>query len=151
MEEEQDDMKIEDLLNYMLALFKNTENSLKREREKLGVIDTELSDLDHFIENRNLKAGEYAKVGKLRKELRQERRQIKYNIDNLNTVKRFTDKYNNKLIVGDLILLKKELEQLEDKHNNPTYVYKTDILQRGGLVDGFSGINSVDNIGVDAY
>ena len=53
MEEEQDDMKIEDLLNYMLALFKNTENSLKREREKLGLIDTELSDLDHFIENRN--------------------------------------------------------------------------------------------------
>lgn len=74
-------MPIEDLMNYMLNLFNNTAKELSEEYEKLSQKDMELSDLDHYIESRNLKAPQLAKVGRLRKTLREERRQIKNNIN----------------------------------------------------------------------
>ena len=85
-------------MQYMLHLFNNTEKELHNEYEKLSQKDMELSDLDHHIENHTLKAYELAKIGKLRKTLRKERREIKNNIDMIEVVKKFTDKYNNKLI-----------------------------------------------------
>ena len=101
-------MPIEDLMNYMLNLFNNTAKELSEEYEKLSQKDMELSDLDHYIENHNLKAPQLAKVGRLRKTLREERRQIKNNIDTIEVIKKFTDKYNNKLITGDIIQYLKE-------------------------------------------
>ena len=148
-QEEQQGLMLDDLLNYMLHLFKETEANLKYEKEKLSEIDKELSDLDHFLENNDLQAGKLSKLGKLRKEIRKERREIKNNIEVLLEVQRFTEKYNKKMIVGDLILLKKNLDILEEKHLNPTYTYRTDILQKGGLIDGNDISNSDDNNGMD--
>lgn len=96
-------MTVKELMNTMLYFFQNVDKDLKFEHEKLSQKDMELSDLDHYIEIHNLKAYQYAKIGRLRKTLREERRQIKYNIEILEVIKRFTDKYNNKLICGDLI------------------------------------------------
>lgn len=121
-------MEVEDLMRYMLELFNNTARELKEEYEKLSQKDMELSDLDHYIEIHKLKAYELAKVGKLRKTLREERRYIKNNIDKIEIIKKFTDKYNNKLITGDIIQNLKEQEKLEKRQLNPSYTYRTDII-----------------------
>lgn len=123
-------INVEDLMKYMLNLFDNTSKDLSAEYDKLSQKDLELCDLDHYIENHKLRGGELAKVGKLRKELREERRQIKYDIAYLEIVKKFTDKYNNKLITGDIIQNLKEQEKLLKKQDNPTYRYRTNVLER---------------------
>lgn len=123
-------MNVEDLMQYMLNLFNNTDKELHEEYEKLSQKDMELSDLDHYIEIHSLKSYELAKVGKLRKTLREERRQIKNNIEKIETIKKFTDKYNNKLITGDIIQNLKEQGTLRKKQENPTYKYRTDIIEK---------------------
>ena len=128
-------MPIEDLMNYMLNLFNNTAKELSEEYEKLSQKDMELSDLDHYIENHNLKAPQLAKVGRLRKTLREERRQIKNNIDTIEVIKKFTDKYNNKLITGDIIQNLKEQGVLRKRQKKPTYKYRTSILDRLEIKD----------------
>lgn len=123
-------MPVEELMKYMLNLFNNTSNNLHKEYEKLSQKDMELSDLDHYIENHSLKCYELAKIGKLRKTLRQERREIKNNIEMIELIKKFTDKYNNKLITGDIIQNLKEQGILKKKQENPKYKYRTNILDR---------------------
>lgn len=123
-------MNVEDLMQYMLNLFNNIDKKLHEEYEKLSQKDMELSDLDHYIEIHSLKSYELAKIGKLRKTLREERRQIKNNIEMIETIKKFTDKYNNKLITGDIIQNLKEQNNLKKKQENPTYKYRTDIIEK---------------------
>lgn len=123
-------MNVEELMQYMLNLFNNTDKDLHREYEKLSQKDMELSDLDHYIEIHSLKSYELAKIGRLRKTLREERREIKNNIDTIEVVKKFTDKYNNKLITGDIIQSLKEQGVLKKKQENPIYKYRTSILDR---------------------
>lgn len=123
-------MNIEDLMKYMLNLFNNTSNDLHNEYEKLSQKDMELSDLDHYIEIHRLRSYELAKIGRLRKTLREERREIKNNIEMIETIKKFTDKYNNKLITGDIIQNLKEQGTLKKKQENPKYKYRTNILDR---------------------
>ena len=123
-------LEVETLMKYMLNLFNNTSDDLHKEYEKLSQKDMELSDLDHYIEIHSLKSYELAKIGRLRKTLREERRQIKNNIDMIEVIKKFTDKYNNKLITGDIIQNLKEQGVLRKKQENPTYKYRTNILDR---------------------
>lgn len=123
-------MEVEELMKYMLNLFNNTDKQLHEEYEKLSQKDMELSDLDHYAEIHSLKAYELAKIGKLRKTLREERREIKNNIDMIEVIKKFTDKYNNKLITGDIIQNLKEQGVLKKKQENPSYKYRTNILER---------------------
>ena len=123
-------MTVEELMKYMLNLFNNTSDDLHKEYEKLSQKDMELSDLDHYIENHSLKCYELAKIGKLRKTLREERREIKNNIEMIEIIKKFTDKYNNKLITGDIIQNLKEQGKLRKKQENPKYKYRTSLLER---------------------
>jgi len=125
-----ENMNVEDLMKYMINFFDNTSKELSMEYENLSQKDMELSDLDHYLENNKLKSYDLARVGRLRKTLREERREIKNNIDFLEVVKRFTDKYNNKLITGDIIQNLKEQEKLNKKQENPIYKYRTNILER---------------------
>ena len=117
-------------MKYMLNLFDNTKDDLQKELDKLSQKDMELSDLDHYIEIHSLKSYELAKIGRLRKTLREERREIKNNIEMIEVIKKFTDKYNNKLITGDIIQNLKEQGILRKRQENPTYKYRTDILNR---------------------
>ena len=123
-------MTVEELMQYMLNLFNNTGDDLHKEYERLSQKDMELSDLDHYIEIHSLKSYELAKIGRLRKTLREERREIKNNIEMIEVIKKFTDKYNNKLITGDIIQNLKEQGILRKRQENPTYKYRTDILNR---------------------
>ena len=91
-------LNIEDLMQYMLDLFNNTDKRLNEELQKLSEKDMELSDLDHYIEIHKLKSYELAKIGKLRKTIREERREIKNNIEMIKTVKEFTDKYLKEML-----------------------------------------------------
>ena len=125
-----DKLNIEDLMGYMLDLFNNTDKRLNEELQKLSEKDMELSDLDHYLEIHKLKSYKLAKIGKLRKTLREERREIKNNIEMIETVKEFTDKYNNKLITGDIIKNLKEQNEIKERQENPTYKYRTNILER---------------------
>lgn len=129
-------MNVEELMQYMLKLFNDTSNELHEEYEKLSQKDMELSDLDHYIEIHSLKSYELAKIGKLRKTLREERREIKNNIEMIEIIKKFTDKYNNKLITGDIIQNLKEQGTLRKKQDNPKYKYRTGILDRLEIKDG---------------
>lgn len=130
MEGANEKLNIEDLMRYMLDLFNNTDKRLNEELQKLSEKDMELSDLDHYIEIHKLKSYELAKIGKLRKTIREERREIKNNIEMIKTVKEFTDKYNNKLITGDIIKNLKEQNDLKKRQENPTYKYRTNILDK---------------------
>lgn len=123
-------MNAEDLLEYMLELFNKTEQILKDEKEKLSQKDMELCDLYHYIEIHKLKAYEYAKVGRLIKTLREERRQIKNNIEMITEIKQFTDKYNNRLITGDIIKTLKGYRTIKNRQESPKYSYRTNILER---------------------
>lgn len=129
-------MNVEELMQYMLKLFNDTSNELHEEYEKLSQKDMELSDLDHYIEIHSLKSYELAKIGRLRKTLREERREIKNNIEMIEIIKKFTDKYNNKLITGDIIQNLKEQGTLRKKQENPKYKYRTGILDRLEIKDG---------------
>lgn len=117
-------------MKYMLNLFNNTGDDLHKEYERLSQKDMELNDLDHYIEIHSLKSYELAKIGRLRKTLREERREIKNNIEMIEVIKKFTDKYNNKLITGDIIQNLKEQGVLRKRQENPTYKYRTSILER---------------------
>ena len=129
-------MNVEELMQYMLNLFNNTRDKLHEEYERLSQKDMELSDLDHYIEIHSLKSYELAKIGRLRKTLREERREIKNNIEMMEIIKKFTDKYNNKLITGDIIQNLKEQGVLKKKQENPKYKYRTSILDRLEAKDG---------------
>lgn len=123
-------MTVEELMKCMLNLFNNTSDDLHKEYEKLSQKDMELSDLDHYLEIHSLKSYELAKVGRLRKTLREERREIKNNIEMIEVIKKFTDKYNNKLITGDIIQNLKEQGVLRKRQESPTYKYRTNILDK---------------------
>ena len=130
MEGANEKLNIEDLMGYMLDLFNNTDKRLNEEVQKLSEKDMELSDLDHYLEIHKLKSYKLAQIGKLRKTLIEERREIKNNIEMIEVVKEFTDKYNNKLITGDIIKNLKEQKTIKERQENPTYKYRTNILER---------------------
>lgn len=122
-------MTAEELLKYMLNFFQNIDKEVKQAYEELSVIDQKQSDLLHYIENSTLNAGGYAKAGKLLKNIRQERRTIKNDIEKLEHIQTFTNKYNNKLIQGDIIQILKGLNTIQKRHTEPKYVNRTNILE----------------------
>ena len=123
-------MNVEELMQYMIAFFENTDKNLSAKYDELGMKDKEICDVLHYIEIHNLNAAQYAKTGKLLQQVRRERRQIKYDIEMLETIKRFTDKYNAKLITGDIVKNLKLQRELKKKQDNPTYKYRTNILEK---------------------
>ena len=114
-------MNEEEFLIEMKNFFENID-TLKAGLEN-QVRETEFArnDLLHELELANLNAVEMTKVAKTLKEVLKERRKYKDELAKVMTLKGFTDKYNNKLIVGDIILVLKNLRTL--KSNNETRTY----------------------------
>ncbi len=123
------EMTVEDILKIMKQFFENIDKELKELSEELMQKEREQQDILHYIENNNLNAGGYSKVCKLLKKVRQERREIKDNIDRINHIKTFTDKYNKKLITGDIIQTLKGLNTIMRKQQNPVYIRRTNIIE----------------------
>lgn len=114
-------MTEEDFLISMKNFFENIDN-LKNDLEK-QITETELArnDLLHELELANLNAVEMMRVAKTLKQVLLERRKYKDELDKVMTLKGFTDKYNNKLITGDIIQAVKNLRTLKQNQENRTY------------------------------
>lgn len=136
-------MEAEELLKYMLNFFQNTDKQLKNKNEELKEIDMQQQDILHYIEARNLNAGGYAKAGKLLKDVRQERRRIKNDIEQMELIQIFTRKYNNKMIQGDLIQTLKGLSTINKRQAEPKYICRTNILD--GLEDEHEQVQQQEN------
>lgn len=122
-------MEVEDLLKYMLNFFQNIDKQIKEIENELSQKDLEQQDILHYIENNTLNAGGYAKAGKLLKEVRADRRNIKDDLEKAYCIRdTLTTKYNNKLITGDIINTLKGLSTIEKR--NKKYVNRTNILER---------------------
>lgn len=125
-------MTTEEILKYMLVFFQDIDKRLQKLREEQSIADIKQSDILHYIENHNLNASQSCKLIKQLKKVRKERREIKNEIDVIQSLKdTFVDKYKNKFIEKDIIQALKNLRQLEEKQNNPkfTYQYLTEELE----------------------
>lgn len=118
-------MEIEELLKTMLVFFQDIDKRLEKLSKELSIADTKQQELLHYIENHNLNAVESCRIIKLLKTVREERREIKNEINVVQSLKdTFVDKYKNKFIEKDLIQALKNLKELSEKQNNPSYTYK---------------------------
>ena len=111
-------------MNYFFTYIERTNSDLKNE---LRIKELEQDDLLHEIELSKLNAFELSKVAVRLRNVRQERRVIKDKLEFLSTLKGFADKYNNKLITGDIAQLLKNIRNL--KENWETRIYKTRVLE----------------------
>lgn len=111
-------------MNYFFTYIERTNSDLKNE---LRIKELEQDDLLHEIELSKLNAFELSKVAVRLRNVRQERRVIKDKLEFLSTLKGFADKYNNKLITGDIAQLLKNIRNL--KENCETRIYKTRVLE----------------------
>lgn len=111
-------------MNYFFTYIERTNSDLKNE---LRIKELEQDDLLHEIELSKLNAFELSKVAVRLRKVRQERRVIKDKLEFISTLKGFADKYNNKLITGDIAQLLKNIRKLKD--NWETRIYKTRVLE----------------------
>lgn len=114
-------MTEEKFLIEMKNFFENIDK-LKIDLEKeIKRTELERNDLLHELELGKLNAVEMTRVAKVLKDVLKERRQYKDELNKVVTLKSFTDKYNNKLIVGDIIQVLKNLKTLEKNKENRKY------------------------------
>jgi hypothetical protein len=111
----------EEFLIEMKNFFENIDTLKADLEEQIKEREYARNDLLHELELANLNAVEMTKVAKTLKIVLKERRKYKDELAKVMILKGFTDKYNNKLIVGDIILVLKNLRML--KSNNETRTY----------------------------
>lgn len=114
-------MTEEEFLIQMKNFFENID-TLKVDLEN-NIKETELArnDLLHELELGNLNAVEISKVAITLRGVLKERRKHKDELDKVMTLKGFTDKYNNKLITGDIIQVMKNLKTLQKNKEERKY------------------------------
>ena len=115
----------EDMLKYMLAFFQDTDKRLKELREEQSKWDIKQDEILHYIENHKLDAVKGCRLLKILKQVREERRIVKNEIDIVQSLKAtFIDKYKNKFIEKDIMQALKSLKELENRQNSPKYTYQ---------------------------
>lgn len=114
-------MNEEEFLIQMKNFFENIDELKNTLEEQIKEREYARNDLLHELELANLNAVEMSKVAKNLKEVLKERRVFKDELAKVMTLKGFTDKYNNKLIVGDIINVLKNLKTLKSNNENRTY------------------------------
>ena len=118
-------MEVEELFKYMLEFFQDIDERLSELSQRQSEWDKKQDEILHYVENNNLDAIKSCKIIKLLKYVRDERRQVKDEIDVIRSLKdTFVDKYKNKLIEKDLIIALKNLKELNQRKNNPKYTYQ---------------------------
>ena len=111
----------EDFLIQMKNFFEGIDKLKKDLEEDIHEKEMARNDLLHELELGNLNAIEMTQVAKTLKEVLQERRKRKDELNKVMTLKGFTDKYNNKLITGDIIQVIKNLRTLKSNQENRIY------------------------------
>lgn len=120
-------MKLKNLQKKWIIFFTYIERTNSDLKNELRIKELEQDDLLHEIELSKLNAFELSKVAVRLRNVRQERRVIKDKLEFISTLKGFADKYNNKLITGDIAQLLKNIRNL--KENWETRIYKTRVLE----------------------
>ncbi len=111
----------EEFLIEMKNFFENIDKLKTDLEQEIKRVELERNDLLHELELGNLNAVELTKVVVVLRDVLKERRQYKDELAKVMTLKGFTDKYNNKLIVGDIIQVLKNLRTLEKNNKERTY------------------------------
>ena len=114
-------MTEKEFLIEMKNFFENIDNLKKDLEKEINRVELERNDLLHEIELGNLNAAELIKVAVVLRDVLKERRKYKDELEKVTTLKGFTDKYNNKLITGDILQAIKNLNQLEKNKENRKY------------------------------
>lgn len=111
----------EEFLIKMKNFFENIDKLKVDLEQEIRRVELERNDLLHELELGNLNAIELTKVAVTLRDILKERRKYKDELAKVMTLKGFTDKYNNKLITGDIIQVLKNLKTLEKKNKERTY------------------------------
>ena len=114
-------MNEEEFLINMKNFFENIDKLKKDLEEQISKVELERNDLLHELELGNLNAVELTKVAVVLRDVLKERREYKDELAKVMTLKGFTDKYNNKLISGDIVQVLKNLKTLEKNRATRTY------------------------------
>lgn len=114
-------MNEEEFLIEMKNFFENIDRLKVALEEQIRERELARNDLLHELELAKLNAVEMSKVAKELKAVLIERRKYKDELAKVMTLKTFADKYNNKLIVGDIITTLKRLNTLKQKNRNRQY------------------------------
>ena len=115
------DLTVEEILTIMKEFFERIDNEHEKLLEELNTKELEQQDLLHILELNNLNAVEIMKVATALKATRKERRIIKNDIERINLIRNFTNKYNNKFIGNEIKMLLKELNKLKYIQKNRKY------------------------------
>lgn len=118
------DLTVEEILTIMKEFFKGIDNEHEKLLEELNTKELEQQDLLHILELNNLNAVEIMKVATSLKATRKERRIIKNDIERINLIRNFTNKYNNKFIGNEIKMLLKELNKLKYIQKNRKYKFR---------------------------
>ncbi len=118
----------EEFLIEMKNFFENIDKLKTDLEQEIKRVELERNDLLHELELGNLNAVELTKVAVVLRDVLKERRQYKDELAKVMTLKGFTDKYNNKLIVGDIIQVLKNLRTLEK--NNKERIYNPRVIKK---------------------
>lgn len=126
-------MNEEDFLIKMKNFFENIDKLKKDLEGEISRVELERNDLLHELELGNLNAVELTKVAVVLRDVLKERRQYKDELAKVMTLKGFTDKYNNKLITGDILQVLKNLKTL--KQNKETRTYTPRVIKKMKCVE----------------
>lgn len=120
-----EELQVTDILKLVLQLFQDIDKRQEELNKEQSIVDSKQDEILHYIEIHNLNAAARCKVISLLKKVREERRQIKNELDAIRSLKdSFIDKYKSKFIEKDIMIALKNLKELEERKNNPRYTYK---------------------------
>ena len=114
-------MTPEEVLISMKNFFENIDKLKNDLEQEIKRVELERDDLLHELELGNLNAVELTKVAVVLRDVMKERRKYKDELARVMTLKGFTDKYNNKLIIGDILQVLKNLKTLESNNEKRHY------------------------------
>ena len=120
-------MTEKEFLIEMKNFFEGIDTIKKNLEEEISRVELERNDLLHEIELGNLNAVELMRVVIPLRDVLRERRKYKDELAKVMTIKGFTDKYNNRLITGDILQTIKNLNTLEQ--NNESRKYRPRIIE----------------------
>ncbi len=98
-----------ELTEELFDITESIEREWKDLNNRLSIADQKRTDIEHFIENNNLNAAQGYNIYKLLKEVLEERRKIKNQINELRIIYNFTINIQKKR--------KSLIQSVEDKHN----------------------------------
>lgn len=110
-----------EFLEKMKNFFESIDKLKKDLEQEIKRVELERDDLLHELELGRLNAIELTKVAVVLKDVLKERRKYKDELAKVMTLKGFTDKYNNKLIVGDIMQVLKNLKTLDNNNQERKY------------------------------